>query len=71
MGKKRAGKNELPRGWDEARIRRVLAHYENQTDEAAAREDEEAFAHPDQTVMKVPKALVPAVRQLIALSERD
>ena len=33
----------FPVGWDEKRVRRVLAHYEKQTDEQAATEDESAF----------------------------
>jgi hypothetical protein len=34
--------NEFPEGWDEDRVRRVLKHYENQTDEEAVTEDEAA-----------------------------
>ncbi len=30
----------LPAGWDEAKLRRVLAHYEEQTEEDAMLEDE-------------------------------
>jgi hypothetical protein len=56
----------FPPGWDEERVRRVLAHYEQQTPEEAVAEDEAAFAEQDDTVMKVPYDLVPAVRQLIA-----
>jgi hypothetical protein len=37
--------NELPIGWDEAKVRRVLAHYEDQTEENALIEDE-AVASP-------------------------
>jgi hypothetical protein len=36
-------KQEFPEGWDAERIRRVLEHYENQTDEEAIAEDEAAF----------------------------
>ncbi len=56
----------FPPGWDEERVRRVLAHYEQQTPEEAVAEDEAAFTEQDDTVMKVPRDLVPAVRQLIA-----
>jgi hypothetical protein len=31
---------KLPPGWDEKRVRRVLAHYENQTEDEAVAEDE-------------------------------
>ena len=58
--------SRFPPGWDEERVRRVLAHYEQQTPEEAVAEDEAAFAEQDDTVMKVPRELVPAVRQLIA-----
>jgi hypothetical protein len=63
-------KNRFPPGWDQAKVRRVLAHYENQTPEEAALEDEVAFGRPSHTVMKVPRRLVPAVRRLIALTKR-
>lgn len=58
--------NSFPPGWDEARVRRVLAHHENQTDEEAIAEDEAAFEGRTDTVMAVPNDLVPAVRELIA-----
>jgi hypothetical protein len=58
--------NRFPPGWDEERVRRVLAHYEEQTEEAAMAEDEAAFADQPQTVMEVPTELVPAIRELIA-----
>lgn len=59
-------KQRFPTGWDEKRVRSVLKHYENQTPEKAVAEDEAAFASGPATVMKVPKALVPEVRRLIA-----
>lgn len=58
--------NRFPPGWDEERVRRVLAHYEEQTEAEAVAEDEAAFEDPTQTVMEVPTALVPAIRELIA-----
>jgi hypothetical protein len=58
--------SKFPVGWDEERVRRVLVHYERQTPEEAAAEDEAAFENQDETVMKVPHELVPAVRELIA-----
>jgi hypothetical protein len=59
-------KNQFPSGWDEERVRQLLAHYENQTEEEAVAEDEAAFEMPDQTVMVVPSRLVPAIGKLIA-----
>lgn len=58
--------SHFPRGWDEARVRRLLKHYETQTDAQAVAEDEAAFEKATHTAMKVPMALVPAVRKLLA-----
>src|SRR5947207_15413574 len=60
-----AKKNKFPPGWDEARVRAVLQHYEEQTDEEAVAEDEAAFRARGQTVMVVPQRLVPAITRLI------
>ncbi len=56
----------FPAGWDEERVRRVLAHYEEQSEDEAVAEDEAAFEESTQTVMEVPHELVPAIRELIA-----
>jgi hypothetical protein len=58
--------SNFPRGWDEERVRRVLAHYERQSEDEAVAEDEASFEDRTQAVMEIPKDLVPAVRQLIA-----
>ena len=60
----------FPPGWDEARVRQVLAHYETQSEEEAVAEDEAAGESAADTLMTVPKPLVPAVRELIARHER-
>jgi hypothetical protein len=57
---------KLPQGWDESRVRRVLDHYESQTDDDATTEDREAFESTTHTSMEVPVELVPEVRNLIA-----
>jgi hypothetical protein len=57
---------KYPPGWDEKRVREVLAHYEQQTEEEAVAEDEAALEHDDESVMQVPFDLVPLVRALIA-----
>ena len=59
-------RRKFPAGWDEERVRRVLAHYEEQTEEEAVAEDEAAFEDRTQTVMEIPNELVPVVRELIA-----
>ena len=58
--------SKFPPGWDEERVRRVLAHYEQQTEEEAVAEDEAAFEDSTQAVVEVPRELVPAIRELIA-----
>ena len=55
-----------PDGWDEARVKQVLAHYEHQSDEEAVAEDEAAYESTTHTTMEVPVDLVPAVRELLA-----
>jgi hypothetical protein len=57
--------NKFPAGWDEEKVRRVLAQYEAQTEDDALIEDE-ASVESSETVMNVPRALVPKVRELIA-----
>lgn len=57
--------NRFPPGWDEARVRRVIAHYEEQTEDEAVAEDEAAFEDKSHTVMVIPNDLVPAVRALL------
>jgi hypothetical protein len=64
-------KNVYPVGWDKKRVHRVLAHYENQTEDEAVAEDEAAFAEPHQTTMAIPKDLVPMVRELIARHQKE
>jgi len=58
-------RNRFPAGWNEARVRRVLLHYERQTEEEAVAEDEAIFQLRGQTVMVVPKRLVPEITRLI------
>lgn len=55
----------FPPGWDEARVRRVMQHYESQSDEEGVAEDEASFEANTDTAMTVPTPLVPAVRALI------
>lgn len=57
--------NKFPANWDEQKVRRVLAHYEEQTEDDALAEDK-AGIQPSDTVMNIPHELVPKVRELIA-----
>ena len=58
--------SKYPKGWDEERVKRVLEHYEMQSEEEAVAEDEAAYEDKDQTFMEIPNELVPAVREMIA-----
>ncbi|MBI4277883.1 MAG: hypothetical protein HY660_05455 [Armatimonadetes bacterium] len=60
----------FPPGWDEERVRRILEHYENQTDEEAVAEDEAAYETTTHTVVEIPVELLPAVRELLASRKR-
>jgi hypothetical protein len=57
--------SKYPSGWDEEKVRRVLAHYEDQSEDDALLEDE-AGLERSETVMNVPHDLVAKVRELIA-----
>ena len=57
---------KFPDGWDEERVRRVLEHYESQSDEEAVAEDEAAYESTTHTTMEIPVELVPQVRELLA-----
>jgi len=63
--------NHFPPGWDEARVREVIDHYEGQSEDEAIAEDEAAFEGVAGTIMATPPALVPEVRQLISTYERE
>ena len=58
-------RTHFPAGWDEARVRKVLDHYERQTEAEAVAEDEASRRLRDQAVMVVPKRLVPEITRLI------
>jgi hypothetical protein len=58
-------KQKLPPGWTEERVRKVIEHYENQTEEEQAAEIEAEFAADNVTWVAVPTELVPKVVQLI------
>jgi hypothetical protein len=59
-------RTKLPKGWDEAQVRRVADHYDAQSEDEAVSEDDVALGGEAPTIMKVPAKLVPAVRRLIA-----
>lgn len=59
-------RNRFPPGWDLDRVRRLIQHYESQSDEESIAEDEAAFEDPTKTTMDIPTELVPTVRSLLA-----
>jgi hypothetical protein len=57
----------FPPGWDEQRVRRLLAELDRRTEEEWVAADEAAAADgDDQAVVTVPVALLPEVRRLLA-----
>jgi hypothetical protein len=56
----------FPPGWDEARVQRVLAHYETQTEAEAVAEDTAAFDTRDQARASVPRERAAAARESTA-----
>ena len=56
----------FPPGWDAKRVKKVLAHYESQSEEEAVAEDEATLEASGQTVMEIPTEIVPVIRELIA-----
>jgi hypothetical protein len=57
---------KFPPGWDEARVKRLIARYEHMSEDEQVVEDEAAQEADGPTVMVVPTGLVPKVRELIA-----
>ena len=57
---------KFPPGWDEERVREVLAHYEGQSEDEQFAEIEAAREAADITMMAVPTDFASEVRALIA-----
>lgn len=57
---------QFPPGWDEARVQKLIAHYDEMDDDAMIAEDEAAQEAEGQTLMVIPTELVSEVRELIA-----
>jgi hypothetical protein len=58
-------RNVFPPGWDEKKVRELIAHHESQTDEEAAAEDDAAFSDKSFTIMQIPVDLVAEVDELL------
>ena len=59
-------RSKFPAGWDDRKVKRVVEHYQSQTESEAVAEDETAARLDGKTLMEVPNELVPTVRDLIA-----
>jgi hypothetical protein len=60
---------KFPPGWDEKRVRDVLAQYESQSEDEQFAEIEAALESEGTTLMAVPTDLVPEVRALLARAQ--
>jgi hypothetical protein len=61
----------FPNGWDESRVKKLIAHYDSLSEEEQVAEDEAAVSEQGgQTVITVPDTLLPTIRQLIANVEQ-
>lgn len=57
----------FPRGWNQQRVKRLIAELDARTDEEWTASDEAAAADGgDQAVVTVPAALLPEIRRLLA-----
>jgi hypothetical protein len=57
----------LPTGWDNERVSRLISHYDEISEDELVAEDEAAVAEQaGQAVIAVPDDLLPAIRQLLA-----
>ena len=57
----------FPPGWDAKRVRELLAHYDQISEDEQVAEDEDAATErAGQAVITVPEELLPAIRQLLA-----
>ncbi len=57
----------FPGGWDEQRVRELLAELDSRTEEEWVAADEaSASEQEDQTVVTVPVGLLPEIRRLLA-----
>lgn len=63
---KKPRKQHYPWGWNEKRVKEVIAHYDRQTEEEAVAEYEAAMKVAAQSLILVPTKLIPEIRRLIA-----
>ncbi len=60
-------KQKFPKGWNEQRVKELIAELDARTDEEWVAADEAAAADAEhQTVITVPTELLPEIRRLLA-----
>ena len=64
-------KQVFPPGWNERKVRAVIQHYDQLTDDELAREIETAPEVRDETLISIPTELLPAVQKLIGRHQRS
>ena len=58
---------KFPAGWDADRVKRLIGHYDQATEDKLTAEDEAAAEErAGQAIIAVPDELLPAIRQLLA-----
>jgi len=60
---------KFPPGWDAQRVKELIEHYENQTEDEEFADIEAAREAEDITLMAIPTELVPQVRALLARTQ--
>jgi hypothetical protein len=65
-GAKKARKKYFPPGWDEKRVKEVIAYYDQQTEDEELAEYEAALEVNDQSIILVPTKMIPEIQRLIA-----
>ncbi|RPI71569.1 MAG: hypothetical protein EHM38_03670 [Geobacteraceae bacterium] len=63
--------NAFPKGWNEERVRQVIAHYEGQSEDEQFAEIDAALLQEDTVMMAIPARLAPEVRALIARAQEQ
>jgi hypothetical protein len=62
---KKLQKQSFPPGWNDKRVKKVIAYYDNQTEDEELAEYEAAMRVKGQSVIFVPTELIPEIRRLI------
>ena len=60
--------NRYPKGWDRRKVRSLIAHYENQSDDQAIAQARAAYRGRKSSLVEVPVKLLPQVRRILARS---